>query len=306
MSELQIPRGRYSRKVFWWVVGLSIVAVLTLRFAVIPPVFGTPRPSVGAMLDASLGDILATAFAAIILSAIVLSLSQPSRKSVQLDVVHPKDINGVLKKALSDARSWHYSGSVGRWNRSDVLPTLAREARHTNTTRNCRLVILDPDNEVACKAYAEYRGGLNSGSAKTWTVSSVRADICATIVAAAVFQQDSSLLQVEVFLKSAGPIFRIDASDKTLVLTREDKREPAVRCDVETHFFDSFMETVNYDVRQSRKADLWDGAPKVTDLDESHVPQILGIAGIDVPEMSNSSFVGEVLTLAKERNDPYG
>jgi hypothetical protein len=306
MSELQIPRGRYSKKVFWWVVGLSIVAVLTLRFAVIPPVFGTPRPSVGAMLDASLGDILATAFAAVVLSAVVLSLSAPSKKRVQLDVVHPKDINGVLTKALSDARSWHYSGSVGRWNRSDVLPTLAREARQTNTTRSCRLVILDPNDELACKAYADYRGGLNSGAGRAWTLPTVRADICATIVVAAVFKQDSSLLQIEVFLKSTGPIFRIDASDRMLVLTREDKREPAVKCDIDTHFFDSFMETINFDVRQSRKASLWEGAPKPPDLDASHISQILKIASIDIPEKTDPSFIDEVLALAKERSDPYG
>jgi hypothetical protein len=305
MSDLQIPAGRYAKRIFWTVVLGTVALDLALRFLAIPWAFGTKRPSVAAMLNASLGDILATVFAAVILSGIVLYLVAPTKKRAELDVVHPKDIGDVLTRTLREARSWHYSGSVGRWNRSNVLPALAEQARHTSTTRNCRLVIIDPSSERVCDAYADYRRGLNSGSEKTWTRRTVRADICATVVVAACFRSQEPLLQIELFFKQGSPVYRIDASDKRLVLTREDKREPGVKCDVETHFFDSFMETVNFDQRQSRPVALWDQAPETGALNAHAVQRILATAKIEIPESVEPGFLSEVLSLSSKAKDPY-
>lgn len=306
MPELRIPIGRYARRIFWAVVGGAIGLIVLARFVLIPRLFDTPTPSVSTLLDESLGNIFSTVVAATVLSGIILWLVAPSKKRADLDVVHPKDIGVLLKRALRDARSWHYSGSTARWNRSDVLPTLAAAARQTNSTRSCRLIIMDPKNEVICRAYGDYRSGLRTGRGNTWDLWNVRKDICTTVVLAAIHESNEPLLDIHLFVKSGSPVYRIDASDKHLILTREDPAEPALACEADTHFFDAFMESVNFDARQAREVELWGQAPAGDELDRDAVRQILATADLDLPELADNNFIDSVIDEARKPLNPYG
>lgn len=306
MPELRIPIGRYAQRVFWVVVGGAIGLIALARFVLIPEVFNTPTPSISAILDESLGNIFSTVVAATVLSGVVLWLIAPSKKRADLDVVHPKDIGIGLNRALRKARSWHYDGSTGRWNRSDVLPKLAAAARQTNSTRSCRLIVMDPQNEGVCQAYADYRRGLRTGRANTWNLRSVRADLCTTVVLAAVYESNEPLLDIRLYVKSVSPVYRIDASDKHLMLTREDPAEPALACEADTHFFDAFMETVNFDARQAREVVLWNKAPECIALDRDAVREILATAQFNFPELADDDFVDSVIAEAGASKNPYG
>ncbi|HWM55515.1 MAG TPA: hypothetical protein VNO20_09025 [Solirubrobacterales bacterium] len=306
MSDLRIPIGRYARRVFWAVILSSIGLIILVRFLLIPKIFGTNTPSVAELLNQSLGDIFSTIVAATVLSGVVLWLIAPSKKRVDLEVIHPKDIGVILDRALRDARSWHYSGSTGRWNRSKVLPALASAARRTNSTRSCRMIILDPENERICTAYANYRRGLRTGRGNDWDLRSVRADLCATIVLAALHKSREPLLDIRLFVKAQSPVFRVDASGEHLVLTREDPAEPALACGAGTHFFDAFMESVNFDARQARELEISEQVPGDKKLDRDIVRQVLDTAALQLHELASDNFVDQILEKAVSPKNPYG
>lgn len=304
MGELQIPVSGHAKRVFFLVVGGSLVLIVLVRFLLIPVIFDTPFPSVAEVLNESLGDVFATVVAATVLGAVVVWASAPSAKRTDLHVLHPKDIGRTLEQALVGARSWHYDGSTGRWNLSNVLPALAAAARQTSSTRSCRLLIMDPRSESLCKTYADFRRGLRSGKAREWSIREVRVDLCATIVGAAILSHEEPLLDVRVFLKTMSPVFRIDASDHRLVLTREDKSEPGLTCEAETHFFDAFMETVNFDGQQAVELNIGDAYSGYTQ-DHIAVRTILENLDLRLGELEDREFLERVLKAAREPANPY-
>lgn len=306
MPDLRIPLGRHARRAFFTIVLLGVIALIAVRFWVIPGFSDQPRPSVAEVLDDSLGDILATVVSATVLSGIFYFYVRPTKKRAELDVVHPKDIGPNLTSALRTARSWHYDGSTGRWNRSKMLPALAEAARSTSSLRSCRLLIIDPTNERLCEKYGEYRRGVRTGDSGDWSVGGVRADLCATIVISALFQTREPLLNVEVFLKPLSPVYRVDASDQRVMLTREDPMEPGLECRAETHFFDAFMQGVNFNADQARQIKLWKGMPREGPVSAEDVRACLAEADFDFPELQQDDFIGKVLAKVNEPKSPYG
>jgi hypothetical protein len=306
MPDLRIPVGRYARRIFWTVIGAGIALIILTRFLLIPQIAGTTTPSVSSVLDESLGNIFATVVSATLLGGIVLWLIAPSKKRADLDIVHPKDVSPELSRALANTRSWHYDGSTARWNRAVALPQLADQARLTGSSRTCRLLIIDPDNQRICKAYMEYRKGVRSGSVGNWDLKTVRSDLCATILLACIYDATESLLDIQLFVKSSSPVYRIDASDGSLILTREDPAEPALACSADTHFYAAFMESINFDARQSRRVTLWNDAPSISELDHQAARRILEVAGIALPEVADDAFVDSILQKVTEPKDPYG
>jgi hypothetical protein len=281
-----------------------LLLVLT-RFFIVPWLSGEATPSLADVIDQSLADMLATVVAATVLSAIVVWFTRPSKRPTELTVVHPKDIRPRLKQQLSDARTWWYSGSAGRWNRARVLPELAEKARQTNTSCDVVLSILDPRAEAACLAYAEYRRGVRTGADRDWTIEAVRRDLYATIVAAAVFNDEYPLLSVAVNLKKSTSILRVDSSDQGLVITREDPKEPGLVCEAGSYFFDTFRQNMVFERSQGDDLRLEPSGLRFESLDVAATRVLLEKLGFDTPELTDDSAVGAIVDEAKSRDSPY-
>jgi hypothetical protein len=309
MPELRIPVGRHARRVFWSVVIGACVVLLVARFFAIPALFDAKTPAISDVLDQSLGDIISTVLAATVLSAVVLWLSAPSRKPSDLTVVHPKDIGPKLEEHLSTTRTWTYSGSVGRWNRARAMPELARHARESNSGRDVLLQILDPREERACHAYAEYRRGVRTGTGtrdEDWTIRRVRRDIYATIVAAAALAHREPLLRVRIALKPWTSVFRFDASDRRIVITREDPKEPGLVCETGTYFYDAFREGMRFELDQAVELQLpQDGHLQFETLSVGAVRTFLHNLGLGLPDLESDGEVELIIAEAKSGLHPY-
>jgi hypothetical protein len=165
---------------------------------------------------------------------------------------------------------------------------------------------MDPDNHDLCQTYADYRSGLRTGKENQWSARSVKQDICASIVLAAMYSQREGQLDVSLFVKSSSPVFRIDASDKRVILTREDPNEPGLSCSAETHFFNSFLAQVNFDVKQSREVDLSGGPISDAAPTSDVIRQVLATASLSMPELSEADFIDGIVEIVDDPKNPYG
>lgn len=305
MTELRIPLGRYTRRIFWTVVGSACLLLIVTRFLIVPLVFGSERVDAAVAVDQSLGDIFATVIAATVLSGVVLWLTRPSKKSTDLVVVHPRDIRPTLEQNLKRTRSWWYSGSVGRWNRARVLPELAAASRRTNVAHNVTLSILDPRDEAACAAYATYRRGVRTGQDADWSSARVRCDLLATIVAAAVMSDEHPLLDIRIILKRSSSILRVDASDEQLILTREDPNEPALVCDQGSYFYDAFRQNLVFEQSQGKVLTFSPHGATLAALDSEQAQAILDSLGFEASSFDPGELQ-TIIDMAKSDAHPYG
>ncbi|HEU5063625.1 MAG TPA: hypothetical protein VFT79_10820 [Solirubrobacterales bacterium] len=309
MSELRIPLGGYARRIFWTVVGGACVLLILIRLWVLPSVVGSnPRESSGipGVIDQSLGDILSTVIAATILSGVVVWLTRPSKKPTDLAVVHPKDIRTTLERNLKDTQSWTYSGSVGRWNRARVLPELAAATRRTNLSHSIVLTILDPWDKEACEAYATYRRGVRTGQGGDWSPGRVRCDLLATIVKAAVLCAENPLLDIRIALRRSSSILRVDASDKQLIITREDPSDPGIVCDRGTYFYDAFRQNMEFERKQAKAIIVF--PPRRGDWEELTVDktkELLNAHDLKGDQLSQSELES-ITAMAQSDDHPYG
>jgi len=89
-----------------------------------------------------------------------------------------------------------------------------------------QLEIIDPTEEMLCKAYAQFRSALAPGSDGTgeeWTLTLTCKEAFATILAACWYRQRyASVLMIEVGLSRTMTTFRWDVSSRSVVMTQED------------------------------------------------------------------------------------
>lgn len=79
----------------------------------------------------------------------ILELSAPF--DVRPEFIKP-ELDGLLDP--KSVRFWKFRGGSGRWQRSTVLPTLARVP---TTDVEYKMLILDPRSVTLCNQYAKYR-----------------------------------------------------------------------------------------------------------------------------------------------------
>ncbi|MGH2989726.1 MAG: hypothetical protein ACRDMA_07655 [Solirubrobacterales bacterium] len=164
---------------------------------------------------------------------------------------------------------------------------------------------MDPREENACRAYGEYRRGVRTGREKDWSLAGVRRDLYATIVAAAVFNDEYPLLNVAVNLKKSTSILRVDSSDQGLVITREDPAEPGLVCEAGSYFFDAFRQNMVFERSQGVDLPLQRNGLTFEALDVPTVRALLRKLGFNTPEVSDDSAITAIVNEARTLVNPY-
>lgn len=160
------------------------------------------------------------------------------RYSKELDVtpLSSGDIRKNLLEALDKTSAYSFLGATGRFVKASVIPSLI--ASYIKEQRKCRLelILLDPQSEDACAAYARYRKSLGLSETTTRETVHVRADICATVIAAMRASAEMQL-NVEIHLLPVFGVFRVDYSDACAIVTKEHPSAAGLRCAREGHFY---------------------------------------------------------------------
>lgn len=146
-----------------------------------------------------------------------------------------------LNSLLLASNSWHFRGGVGRWQRSTVLPTLARIIA-SDVTYTAQIV--DPRDHELCLRYAAYRlrRSVRAGEARD-AVADVRADLLASVYSSAWYSMRSRVRATVTLTSSYGP-FRYDVGSSGLILTVADSFAPAMFARKGGWFFDAVLEEI--------------------------------------------------------------
>lgn len=175
-------------------------------------------------------------------------------ETATVEIVEPYRIGEVLKQGRSKAKAWWFSGGTGRFNRIVTMPELAQASRLMNLPIEITMIILDPMDEETCQYYAEYRARARSGfRGDFWTPERVRDELYATIIAAYSIKSEYPMLKIAIALKRSTSIFRIDLNSQFAILTKEDPREPALKFNADTFFYNSFFEDLRLNFYQFNK-----------------------------------------------------
>lgn len=302
----EILSKQHYRQIFYGVVGLILALALVTRFFVLP-YFAPAQALTGvALLGSLLDNLVVSLFLAVFLGAFVFWLTPSIVKRSVIEVIEPKQINPLLKAAVTGTRSWVYKGACGRYTRATTIPKLAEAAKNEGIGRDITVCLLNPKNEAVCTAYATYRRSLKSGkSGAPWTCQVVQEEIIATAVTAMKYQFSEPLLRIRVFFVDHFSAFRLDIADQFVVVTKEEKEASALRADAGTYFYDSYKDDVRLTERQSTEMICCGKLQFDLRIDEAKLHEALQCAGVfDVSKLS-ALDVPRLLNCINTPSDPY-
>lgn len=301
-----ILKKKHYRSAFYWLVALILLLSIVLRFLVFPQFDTKLEASLLGFGAALLDGLVISLIVTVLIGSFVFWLTPEILKKSVMDVIEPKEIGPLLKKAVTDTRSWTYKGACGRYTRKTTLPTLASAAKNEGLGRDIRITILNPDNDLLCSEYATYRRSLKSANnGNRWTENKVKEEVIATIISALRFRHEEPLLRIELYLTDHFSAFRFDISDQYVIVTKEDKEASGLRADSGTYFYDSYKDDVRLSERQSINVSYEDEVPIGNNLTDETLRNLILEASIIDQDKLNSLDLSAIRELINSPGDPY-
>ena len=302
----RILSKRHYRSAFYWLVSLILLFSITLRFLVLPQFDTKLEASLLGFGAALLDGLVISLIVTVLIGSFVFWLTPEVLKKSVMDVIEPKEIGPLLKKAATDTRTWTYKGACGRYTRSTTLPSLASAAKHEGLGRDIRITILNPANDLLCAEYATYRRSLKSAkNVHPWTESKVKEEVIATIISALRFRHEEPLLRIDLYLIDHFSAFRFDISDQYVIVTKEDKEASGLRADSGTYFYDSYKDDVRLSERQSINVSYQDEVPIGNNLTDETLRALILEASLIDPDKLSSLDLGAIRESINSPEDPY-
>lgn len=277
------------RRLFYLCSILVLIVLLFGRYALLP-LWDPNISGDGARFIAHLTEDLTSSLVVTILIGSFLFFATPSvMRAAKVEAVEPKQINSLLKAASTTSTGWTLRGAMGRYTRAETLPNMIEQARNTGVRRKLTLIILDPENAQACRAYADYRNGVASASKKAQLSEElVQNHILATILSACNANLKEAMVDVQIHLVPTWSAIRIDLSDDYIILTSEDPREPGLRIDKGSQFYGTYSKELDFIVKQSRSLSLPNSTSGLKLTSHSDVTTILNHLGINLTSLDQT------------------
>lgn len=302
----EILSKQHYRRTFFGIVASVLLLALGTRFFALPYFDPAQALTSISLLSSLLDNLVVSLFLAVFLGGFIFWLTPGIVKRSAIEVIDPKQINPLLKSAATDTRAWIYKGACGRYTRATTIPKLAEAARIESLGRDITICILNPQNEDLCSAYATYRRSLNSAHSGTpWTRQVVQEEILATAITALKFQFSEPLLRIRVFFVDHFSAFRLDISDRYVVITKEDKAASALRADAGTYFYDSYKDEVRLTERQSKEMICCGKIIFDSVLDEAALKEAIKCANIFDEIKLEQLNITRILACINKPTDPY-
>lgn len=297
---------KHYRKSFFIIVALILALDFLTRFIVIP--FFEPTAKVDfiqffvTILDTLSVSLIITVF----IGAFIFWLTPDIVKKSAMEVIEPKEINPLFKKAATETKTWINKGACGRYTRAVTIPSLAQSAKHEGIGRDIRIILLDPAEIGTCDEYANYRRSLKSADTRgPWTKEKVQEEVIATVLTALQFKYKEPLLTINIHLASTFSTFRLDISDAYVIVTKEDKEVAGLRADSGTYFYNSYKDETRLIERQSKKVqfDKFINVNKQTSLEE--LKGLIIEVGLLKENEVEALSLANILSYINDPKDPY-
>lgn len=230
----------------------------------------------------------------------------------KIQVLVGEEVSQALADARRDTEVWTFKGGTGTFIRAVVLPECIQQARRDGRPLTVRLEIVDPTNDTACEHYAVFRRSLSDrpdGTGEIWTIDRTRKESLATILAACWYRQRYRLLAVDVGLSPTITTFRWELSSRSLIITQQDPREPALLIKRGWVYYDRYATELLTSLEQSNRLPIEQAAKAVPLSNEPSVEeaQKLFVAlNIPLPSSFDDRAVSDIIRKAVQAKNPYG
>lgn len=302
---------RYAARWIFGLIALALVLLFAVRFAVLPQIW-TPREPLGpfvstwpnaalAGIDAAVSTLLTVGLT----GAFLFLLVPKDVRDGRIVTVHPKDIDAELKASVSISREYFFRGRSARYFRSTILPLIEAGSRGSSATRVVWLLMPDPSDEALMASYARFRNAAAfRGKASDWTAWDIQKEILAAVVAFAAKSRSNPHLEFHVGLSRSFSILRVNMTDATAVLTRDDPKLPAFKAARGTVFYDSYREDIQLSIRQAGEVDLTALWPDDLVVDATSAAPAVAVLGC-ASAAADAAKVTEVVEAVNKVSNPY-
>jgi hypothetical protein len=302
---------RYAARWIFGLIAIVLVLLFATRFAVLPRIW-PPREPLGPFdstwanaalegIDAAVSTLLTVGLT----GAFLFLLVPKDVRDGRVVTVHPKDIDAELKATVPESREYFFRGRSARYFRSTILPLIEAGSRGTSATRVVWLLMPDPRDEPLMESYARYRNAAAfRGRAADWTAWDIQKEIVAAVVAFAAKSRSNPHLEFHIGLSRSFSILRVNMTDATAVLTRDDPKLPAFKAARGTVFYDSYREDIRLSIRQAGEVDLavlWPDDVVVDAMSAATAVAALGFASA----AADPAKVTEVVEAVNKVSNPY-
>lgn len=242
-------RSKVLRRWFFASVLLALALILVVRFTLAPSAANIPtwRQTLGSILD----NLAAAAFTSLALG-LAYALLFPAEESSAIEVLQSHQIERVIIQSAREAQRWAVRARTANYFTKVTLPQLADAALSSGGSANVRMQVLDPENENLLASYARFRSN-HPGAATRWTTTKVRREIYAAILTAALVRGRAPRMDIEVGLSSAFWVMSLDLSDDMVLLTGQDRGDPAMMIRRGSRFYDGWGQDFDASFTECRK-----------------------------------------------------
>ena len=131
------------------------------------------------------------------------------------------------REALDNTRTWYHDGHLASWVSKKALPEFQRRCKANMCDCEIKVAIMDPRDEKVCGTYLEHINGLPEDEKRYPDLSSVKAQLCASIYLLVKGYQPRHL-NVEIYLKDRIDFIRDDIADTLAFWTTVGSSVPAI------------------------------------------------------------------------------
>lgn len=302
----EILSKKHYRQTFYLTILLLLALAVLLRFYTIPHFYPTTKSTNSVFFTTLLDNLTTSLLITVLIGSFVFWLKPEIVKRSSIEVIEPKQIGKLLKEATLSSKFWIYKGACGRYTRSTTFPNLAENARNEGIGRDIFVYLLNPRNNELCTEYATYRRSLKSGkTGPAWTRKSVQEEVIATAVSALKYRSTEPLLRIKLYFVDSFSAFRLDISDKYVIVTKEEKDASALRADAGTYFYDSYKDDVRLTERQAIELECCGKLDFEETMTQSKLVETLQCSGLHDFVTKEDLDLQKILNAVNTPTNPY-
>jgi hypothetical protein len=295
-----------SRKSFLIIVALILFLIIIIRLFVIPyfhPLPPAEIPSSLKYIEDLFDKIFISLLVAVFIGLFLFYIEIPESEKKH-EIIEPNRIKELFIKGRLETDFWYFSGGTGRFTRAVTLPEMCAISKRNNEHRSIKIILLDPMDDKLCESYASFRQNLKS-SKNEWTFNYVRNEIVSTICSAIIHKNINPMLDINIYLKKSFSTLRIDINQVNCIITKEDKKEPALLIPIDTFLYRTYKEEILQLAKQYVEVDMRFKANNMVfgKLSENQIEKICQDLNFDVKLKSDDfKSIAEILN---KNDNPY-
>ncbi|MFG3493590.1 hypothetical protein [Streptomyces sp. NPDC047928] len=219
------------------------------------------------------------------------------------------EVREALREARQGTNLWYFKGGTGTYLRAVTLPSCVRAAKENRSQLNVKIEILNPADDRACNAYAQFRrmfSGSGTHGGGVWTPGRTSKESYATILAACWYRMQLSTLDISVHLSSTVPTLRFDLSDSGLIITQDDPARVNLQVRRGQPLYDYYLTELHQSREQATTLDLRNATLLSLSPTVDEVRALFDALGLPLPRTFTEGDIGEVIQKALHAEDPYG